>query len=132
VCVDLQSAKILWEYENPDRRFPYYSSAAVTDRIVIVGGRDKDVHALDPDSGKTIWTFPTRAKVDSSPVIQGEKVIVGTTAGDLYTLDVRSGKPIWQYQTGSSIISSPSVAENKLIIGSKDGILYCFGEKNIS
>ena len=44
--------KIVWRYRNPDREFPFYSSAALVDGRVIVGGRDKSVHAIDAASGK--------------------------------------------------------------------------------
>src|SRR5262249_2719727 len=39
--VDLKSKKIAWRYRNPDREFPFYSSAVLVDGLVIVGGRDK-------------------------------------------------------------------------------------------
>ena len=31
LALDLQSRKVLWRYEHPDRKFPFYSSAAVID-----------------------------------------------------------------------------------------------------
>ena len=51
VAIDIPptgAPKIAWEYEHPVRKFPYFASAAVNDRIVVVGGRDKLVHGLDP------------------------------------------------------------------------------------
>ena len=51
-----------WRYEHPEsRKFPYYSSAAVGAKVVVVGGRDKLVHALDPATGKELWSFETPA-----------------------------------------------------------------------
>ena len=41
---------------------------------VIVGGRDKTVHAIDAATGKSAWTFVTRARVDSSPAVAGGRV----------------------------------------------------------
>src|SRR6476660_6732141 len=66
--VNLKERKIGWRYEHPDRKFPFYSSAAVTSTRVVVGGRDKLVHGLTP-AGKPAWTFATRARVESSPAI---------------------------------------------------------------
>ena len=38
---------------------------------MILGGRDKIVHAIDTATGKAAWTFATRARVDSSPGRRG-------------------------------------------------------------
>src|ERR1044071_8246887 len=43
---NLAQRKIDWRYEHPERKFPFYSSAAVTSTRVVVGGRDKMVHGL--------------------------------------------------------------------------------------
>ena len=87
LAFDLRARKICWRYQNPDRQFPFYSSAALADGRVIVGGRDKLVHAIDAATGKAVWTFATRARVDSSPAVAGGRVYVGSSDGRLYVLD---------------------------------------------
>ena len=72
--------------------FPFYSSAALGSGRVIVGGRDKLVHAIDAATGKAAWTFATRARVDSSPVVAGGRVYVGSSDGRLYVLDAAIGQ----------------------------------------
>src|SRR5207249_3622398 len=56
LAIDLAKKEILWTYE-PERSQPFYSSAAVTDKGVVVGGRDKLVHCLDRAKGTPLWTF---------------------------------------------------------------------------
>jgi outer membrane protein assembly factor BamB len=129
IAVDLKAGQILWKYEHPVKQFPFYASAAVTEKIVIVGGRDKMVHALEPKSGKLIWAYATKSQIESSPVIVDSRVIFGTSAGNLYALAIDSGEPVWQFTVGSPIIASPSVALGKFVIGATDGVLYCFGKK---
>ena len=79
--------------------------------------------------GKQAWAFPTRGKVDSSPVICGDKVIVGSDDGRLYLLSLDSGKELWSYEIGQPIESSPAVAAGRVVIGCDDGNIYCFGAK---
>src|SRR5215218_2984354 len=62
LSVNLGQRKIAWRYEHLQRKFPYYSSAAVAASRVVLGGRDKMVHGLTL-AGKAAWTFMTRARV---------------------------------------------------------------------
>ncbi len=73
-----------------------------------------------------LWTFATRAKVDSSPVVCGDKVIVGSEDGRLYIVSLAEGKEIWSYEIGQGITASPAVANGNIVIGSMDGNVYAF------
>lgn len=128
--VDLEQGKLLWSYENPDRKFPYLSSAATDGKRVVIGGRDKLIHALDAESGKRVWSYAAGASVDSSPVIVGERVFVGTGKGKLLALALATGKELWSFDTGSGISGSPAVADGRLLIGTTDGQLFAFGARN--
>jgi outer membrane protein assembly factor BamB len=129
LCYDLEKAELLWVYMHPKRRFPFYASAAVTDSLVVVGGRDKMLHAIDPQTGKVRWTFRTRAKIDSSPVIAGKRVYFGVASGKVFGLELASGEAVWEYDTGAGVVASPAIAHGRLVIGNDDGVLFCFGEK---
>jgi outer membrane protein assembly factor BamB len=96
---------------------------------MVVGGRDRLVHALDPETGKVRWTFGTRGKVDSSPVIAADRVYVASASGEIFALGLESGEVMWSFDTGSPILASPSIAAGRLLIGTVDGQLYCFGTK---
>src|SRR5262249_26266249 len=81
IGADLKQKKILWQYENPERQFPFYSSAAVLGDRIVLGGRDKLVHCLNAKTGKKIWTFATKARIDSSPAGVSERVHIGGNEG---------------------------------------------------
>ncbi len=127
--VDLTSGEIAWRYEHPVRKLPFFASAAVTENLVIIGGRDKMVHALSPGKGEPQWTYNAKSRIESSPVIVGKRVFFGTTRGVFIALDITTGDQVWKFETGSSIVASPSVADGRVYIGTEDGVLYCFGEK---
>jgi outer membrane protein assembly factor BamB len=61
MALDLQSKKLLWKYTPTDRQFPFYSSSAIADGKVVLGGRDTMVHVLEAKTGKPLWTFTTPA-----------------------------------------------------------------------
>ena len=53
LALDLTNRTVTWRYARDDARFPYYSSAALDGERVILGGRDKVVHAIDAATGET-------------------------------------------------------------------------------
>jgi len=126
LSVNLAEHKIAWHYEHPQRKFPFYSSAAVTRERVVIGGRDKMVHGLTV-AGKLAWTFATRARVESSPAIAGDRVYVGSNDGRFYVLSLSTGAKLWEFEAGAPLSASPAIANGRIVIGSQDGKLYCFG-----
>ena len=129
LAVDLRRRRVLWRYQNLANPSPFWSSAAVTPQAVLVGSQDKLVHALDPKTGRPLWSFPTKGRVDGSPVVVGDRLFVGSADGRLYELDLKSGRELWRFAAGGRIIASPAVAAGRLVIGAEDGNLYCFGAK---
>ena len=123
LAVDIAARGVIWQY-LPRRQFPFYSSPAIADGLVVVGGRDKVVHALDAETGESAWTFEARARVDSSPAIAGGRVYVGSHDGRLYVLDLSTGEKLWEFEAGGALSASPSIADGYVVIGSADGRLY--------
>lgn len=127
LAVNLRTHRIAWRYKHPRRQFPYYSSAAVAEGKVVVGGRDKLVHCIAAATGRSVWTFQTRARVESSPVIADRRVYVGSNDGKLYVLDLTTGAKVWEFEAGAPISASAAIASGRVVIGTQDGKLYCFG-----
>ena len=119
---------VLWRYKHPDRHFAFYASPALTEELVIVGGRDKMVHAVERDSGEARWIHREEARIDASPVVVGDRVFVATEGGDLVALDLTSGEPLWRFETGSAFEASPAVAAGRLVISTVEGLVISFGE----
>ena len=119
---------IKWRFEDPDRQFPFYSSAALAQGLVVIGGRDKTVRALDMTTGKPRWSFATRARVDSSPAIAGDRVVVGSGDGKVYVLALATGAKIWEFESGASFTASAAIAGGRIVIGDTDGKIYGFGK----
>ena len=63
LALDLKARKIAWRYADPDTRFPYYSSAALSGGRVILGGRDKvDPRARRQDGQGSLALRHARAR----------------------------------------------------------------------
>ncbi len=125
--VNLAAKRVAWHYQHPQRQFPFYSSAGVVEGKVVLGGRDKLVHCLNAATGKRIWDFATKARVESSPALASNRVFVGSNDGRFYVLDFVSGAKLWEFNAGAPLSASPAIASGRVVIGSQDGRLYCFG-----
>ena len=121
---------VLWRYRNAEREFPYYSSAAVTDELAILGGRDKSVHAIDLKTGEARWTKSFRGRIDASPIVVGDRVYVADKAGKLLALALADGKTVWEFDTGDAFAASPAIGGGHLVIGTEGGVIYAFTGKS--
>jgi outer membrane protein assembly factor BamB len=99
----------------------------VTDGLLVIGGRDKRLHAIDPATGKSLWRFRGKGAFDAAPVICGDKVVAGSEDGRLYLLRAKDGSELWRHEMGKPILSSPAVSRGVVVVGCDDGEVYCFG-----
>jgi outer membrane protein assembly factor BamB len=128
-AVDWKKGKIEWTFEREDDGQAFYSSAAVSDKLVIAGSRDRRVYALDRQTGKEVWHFATRGHIDSSPVIVGNRIYVGSLDKNFYVLDLAEGKELQKIELDSAVTGSPAFVDGRLLIGTEKGTLYCLGAK---
>lgn len=132
LAINWKTGKYVWEYVPPGNREPeFYASAAVTDKYVIVGARDKLLHCIDRRTGRQKWTFPTRAQINSSAVVVGDRVFFGSDDRNVYAVNIADGKQLWKYNAGAAVTAGLAVGEGCLVFGGADagGYLYCFGKK---
>ena len=125
LAFDAPTGAVKWKYR--DRNFPYFSSAALTEDRVVLGGRDKRLHCIDRVKGDSVWNFQTRGQVDSSPVICGDSVVVGSQDGRLYCVALADGTQRWAYELGAPVTASPAVSDGLIVIGAEDGTIVALG-----
>jgi outer membrane protein assembly factor BamB len=128
LAVNWKKLEVVWKFEAR-RPQAFYASAAATATLVIGGSRDRHVYGLERTTGREIWSFATRNRVDSSPVVAGRRVYAASMDGNLYVLDLEKGTEVKRFELGSAVTASPAVAGGRLVIGTTDGTVYCLGAK---
>jgi outer membrane protein assembly factor BamB len=119
--------KQLWKYEEVDQsQAMFYASPAVADGVVVIGCRDRQVHAIDANTGKRVWAFKTRGDVDATATISDGRVFVGSKDKKLYVLDLKTGKKLWEFTAGRGIVAGPAIAGGAIVVGDTAGNVYCF------
>jgi outer membrane protein assembly factor BamB len=133
-AIDIANNKELWRFpEKVDRAITFFAPPAVSDQnLVIVGGYDKMVYALDMQNGDLAWPQPfaqAEDRIIGSPVIAGEIVLVPSADGRLYALDLTSGEPVWQepfqaMEVPDPLWSAPVVDDKHVYLASLDHHVY--------
>lgn len=114
----------LWEFGGCWRGF--WSTPAVVDNRLYIGGHDGVLYCLAADSGQVLWTFAAQASIWCSPVVVDGKVVFGSHDPFLYMLDAADGALIWKYEVGGRVHSTPCVVGGQIHVGSTNGEFFCF------
>ena len=71
--------------------------------------RTAGIKAIDPESGKTVWSFALTQGSLTAGVLAtaGGVVFAASREGYLFALDARTGASLWRFQTGAAIDASP-------------------------
>lgn len=122
--IDWKKPKINWNYKPEKRSQPFFSSCAITKNLIVTGGRDKKIHAIDRFKGTEVWGFQTDGKVDASPLVLTNTVVAGSFDGNLYFLNLEDGKLIQKLPLGGEISGSPVFYDNSIYLGNSKGDFY--------
>ncbi len=122
VAFDVVGGKIAWTYE--DRALPFFSSPAVNEKLVLIGSRDKHLHAIDRLTGEGVWKFATGGRVEGSPIVFTDGVVFGSSDGRLYAATLNDGTELWRLELGESLVASPAFGANQIVIGGEKGTVF--------
>jgi len=71
--------------------------------------QNSGVKAFDPETGKTVWQFPSLRGSLSNGVLAtaGNVVFASSPDGNIFALDSKTGKHLWHFQTNGNHSASP-------------------------
>ena len=111
-----------------------WSGVAIENDQLYVGTQDRDIRALNAETGETVWAFDLRGEVESDRAVYGTPAIsdgvayIGGYDGMLYSLNLENGNDLWEKLVGdgSPIVGGPAVGGGLVVVGSSDGFLYAY------
>ncbi|MDO8543401.1 MAG: PQQ-binding-like beta-propeller repeat protein [Opitutaceae bacterium] len=130
VAFDVAGGKVAWVYE--DRPLPFFSSPAVNERLVLIGSRDKHLHAIDRKSGQSAWKFRTGGRVEGSPIVFEDAVVFGSSDGRLYAAGLVAGAELWQLDLGEPLVAAPAYGDRQIVIGGEKGTVFAIRAETAS
>ena len=100
-----------------------YTTPAVANGRVFVGGFDGRLRALRARNGSEIWSTWVGGRILGAPVVIGENVFFSTLEKRTYALRVSDGKVVWKLPMGRY---SPGIATERTYYFSLNGRLIVF------
>lgn len=132
-AVDLEGNE-LWRYpQEPVRDLTFYAAPSVSDDgMVYAGGYNGHVYALEAETGKVQWEFPSAdgsqatsdGRIVGSPTIAGDLLLVPTDGGTLFFLDRQTGETLRTFDAVGQLWSAPRVEGNTVYLASLAHTLY--------
>ena len=131
-AINLTTSRESWHYpQEPSRTATFYASPALSDDgLVIVGGYDNVVYALDQSTGGDVrlaWSFEgASGNIIGAPVVAGDIVLVPSADNNLYALDLSTGDPVWAqaFSTDEALWSAPLIEGDVIYLASLDHRVY--------
>jgi len=114
------------------------SAPVLADGKLLVASIDTHtVHALDADSGKSIWNYIAGGRVDSPPTFYNGCALFGSADGYVYCLRVSDGALVWRFRAAPEdrrMTSFEQVESIWPVHGSvliHDGVVYCVAGRSM-
>ena len=89
------------------------------------------IKALDPENGKTMWSFPVFQGSLTNGVLAtaGNVLFASSRDGNIIALDAKTGKHLWHFQTGGNNAASPlsyAVAGKQYVALAAGNVVFSF------
>ena len=132
---DLQTGKTIWDYQpmrqgedsnKKDKEIRLSGGPGVGEGLVVVGGLDGEVIALDAASGAEKWRAKVANEVIAAPAIGMGLVFVRSNDGRLSAFDAASGERRWFWTHDVPMLSlrgndAPVLGPGVVFVGNDDG-----------
>ena len=80
-----------------------------------------DVFALDPKTGKTLWSAETNSPLSGGPGAGEGLLALGTSEAELIVLNAEDGSERWRTRVGSEVLSVPAIRGGYVVCRTGDG-----------
>ena len=91
---------------------------------IFVADSDGEVEAIDAQTGKTLWSHDTDAKITGGPGAADNLIMIGTGDAEIIGLSPESGEETWRNRVSSEILATPVMSDNIVIVRTIDGKIF--------
>lgn len=119
--------KELWDrsFEGSEEAF-LKIAPVLDDERLYVAEPSGEVSALDPETGKTLWSVDLDVPISGGPGVADGLVAVGTQEAELILLNAGDGSEHWRKRVSSEILSVPAIGGGQVVCRTIDGRITAF------
>jgi len=118
VAIDLDTGRLKWERfsgsDRSDRTSPV--GPRIAGNVVLFGGRNGLVQALDANTGDAKWTRQLDGRISTPPTLVDGHVFVGSSKGRIYRLSPSTGAIEHEFALPGSAYGNPTPVENGIVV----------------
>lgn len=107
-----------------------HSTPTANDGVVYVGSAAGTLHAVDLETGKERWQYPTEGKIRSTPVVAAGTVYFGSWDGHVYAVDAVDGDLVWRFDVGGIVQGAPAVGAGTVFVGSRSAAVFALDARS--
>ncbi len=85
----------------------YQGKAAIADDLIIAPSTDRDIYAINKDTGELVWNYAGDFAFISEPIVVGDKIIVSAQDHHVLVLDSKTGEEIYRVEMVGAVLASP-------------------------
>jgi outer membrane protein assembly factor BamB len=101
-------------------RWDRYGSSIVADgKRLYYASRDKNLYALDANSGREAWRAAAGDLMTATPALYEDTVIFAAFDGKVQAVSARDGKARWTYDAKLAVAGDVVVSEGRVLVGSR-------------
>ncbi len=121
-------ASRLWSAKagKGDERSGARQGPAFADGHIYAAAIEGGVRAFDAATGKTVWTYASKAQLSGGPGAGDGVVVVGGLNGEVIALDAATGAKKWSGTVSNEVIATPSIGQGLVLVRSNDGRVTAF------
>lgn len=99
---------------------------------IFIASRDGIIKALDPDTGKELWSNDLErevyARLSGGLTAAYGKVFVGNENGEVIAVDESTGEELWRVVVNGEVLASPATDNNLVIVNTSRGMLIALDQ----
>jgi outer membrane protein assembly factor BamB len=135
-ALDILSGKPLWAHKRSARiaTSVTFVPGGITEEekkripsgvsMVLFGCDDRNVYALNAETGAQLWSFTGKSSFTGQPLVVGDKVYVGCNDFMLYSLELSNGSKTWHMSTRGVLKDQVTHRDGIIYFGSGDNNVY--------
>jgi outer membrane protein assembly factor BamB len=120
VVLDAASGKVLWEQQTGALT---YSTPAIANGRVFVGGFDGALHAYRADTGAPLWESQVGGRILGPALVVGDLVFFSNLETETFAARVTDGEVVWKLGLGKY---APGIATERRYYFSLNGLMMAF------